>query len=486
MNTISTVATSVSSDSHHEAQNRSAAVGTSVIKSLEAAVSTTTNATTPAPSTIITGVGAGIAGTALGVQVITARQTLATARNAAIASEESANTAKDAFALNQQIFYYNKSKDRAAMVSKPKPPTNDGASPPSAGQVLELKDEMFPSLANVSLSFAGPPKKKDDGDQDGDWDGDYHHSTTGIENLPDIDQHQLGKWNGRGKGKQIEKRVQKPSSAQRTLLDHGFKSFKPNFSTPGSGVSNSNNCTGIGGSDLGKIKTPGVMPLDDSGAVLVQQGVIVTSITTEENETQNCGGKIIGDTPKIGLEEDAAEAFTSEPSTKASTKNNILLAVASDIPKEYRNSSLAPEVVDVQLETATSDTIDKESRPAEQEIPIITESAVEHSIAGRNSEPALPFSSPIDERVDQSCVSPAKSTVEATENPVPRLMESSKAVELAAISQPSHSKDYKSASPTFPDWIIGSGEGGSGTQENGLVAEASQDHTGRLDHDEGL
>jgi hypothetical protein len=486
MNTISTVASSVSSDSHYEAHNRSAAVGTGVIKGLEAAASTTANATAPAPSTIITGVGAGIAGTALGVQVITARQTLATARNAATASESSANTAKDAFALNQQIFDYNKSKDQAAMVSKPKPPPNDGASPPSAGQVLELKDEMFPSLANVSLIFAGPSNKKDDGDQGGHWDGDYHHPTTGIENLPDIDQHQLGKGNGRGKGKEIEKRVQKPSSAQRTLFDHGFKSFKPNFSTVGSGMSNSNNCTGIGGSDLGKIQTPGVLPSDDFGAILVQQGDIVTSITTEENEPQNNGGEIIDDTPKTGPEEDAAEAITSEPSTKTLPKNNILLAVASDIPKEYRNSSLDPAVVDVQLETATSDKIDKESRPAEQEIPIATESAAEHSTAGTNSEPALPFPSPIDGRVDQSRVSPAKSTLEATENPIPRLMESSKAVELAAISQSSYSEDYKLASTTFPDWIIGSGEGGSGTPENGLVAEASQDHTGKLDHDEGL
>lgn len=494
MNTISTVASSVSSDSHYDAHNRSAAGGTGVIKGLEAAASTTANATTPAPSTIITGVGAGIAGTALGVQVITARQTLATARNAATASESSANTAKDAFALNQQIFDYNKSKDQAAMVSKPKPPPNDGASPPSAGQVLELKDEMFPSLANVSLTFAGPSKKKDDGDQDGHWDGDYHHPTTGIENQPDIDQHQLGKENGRGKGKEIEKRVPKPSSAQRTLFDHGFKSSKPNFSTPGSGMSTSNNFTGIGGSDSGKIQTPGVLPSDDFGAVLVQQGDIVTSIATEENETQNNGGEIIDDAPKIGPEEDPAETITSEPSTETSTKNNILLAVVSDIPEEYRNSSLDPghpAVVNVQLETATSDTIDKESRPAEQEIPIATESAVEHSTAGRDSEPALPFLSPIDESVDQSCVSPAKSTLEATENdekgfPVPRLMESSKAVELTAISQSSHSKDYKLVSTTLPDWIVGSGEGGSGTPENGLITEDSQDHIGKLDHDEGL
>lgn len=492
MNTISTVASSVSSDSHYDAHNRSAGVGTGVIKGLEAATSTTATATTLAPSTIITGVAAGIAGTALGVQVITARQTLATARKAATASESSANTAKDAFALNQEIFDYNKSKDQAAMVSKPKPPANDGASPPSAGQVLELKDEMFPSLANVNLTFADPSKKKDDGDEDGRWDGDYHHPTTGIKNLPDIDQHQLEKGNGRGKCKETEKRVRKPSYAQRTLFDHGFKSFKPNFSTPGSGMSNSNNCTGIGGSDLGKIQTPVVLPSDDFGTVLVQQGDIVTSIAIEENETQNNGGEIIDDdTPKTGPEEDPAETITSEPSTETLTKNNILLAVASDIPKEYRNSSLDPAVVNVQLETATSDTIDKESRPAEQEIPIATESAVEHLTAGRDLEPALLFPSPIDERVDQSCVSPAKSTLEATENdekgfPVPRLMESPKAVELTAISQSSHSKDYKLVSTTLPDWIVGSGEGGSGTPENGLITEASQDHTGKLDHDEGL
>jgi hypothetical protein len=498
MSTISTVASSVSSDSHYDAHNRSAAVGTGVIKGLEAAASTTANATTPAPSTIITGVGAGLAGTALGVQVITARETLgtakqalATARDAATASESSANTAKDAFALNQAIFDYNKSKDQDAIVSKPKPPANDGASPPSAGQVLELKDEMFPSLANVSLTFAGPSKKKDDGDQDGDWDGDYHHLTTGIENLPGIDQHQLGKGNMRGKGKEIETRVQKPSSAQRTLFDHGFKSFKPNYSTPRSGMSNSNNCTGIGGSDLGKIQTPGVLLSDDFGAVLVQQGDIVTSVATEENETQNNGGEIIDDTPKTGPEEDLAETMTSEPSTETSTKNNILLAVASDVPKEYLNSSLDPAVFNVQLETATSDTIDKESRPAEQEIPIAIESAIEHSTAGRNSEPALSFPSPIDERVDQACVCPAKFTLEATENDekgfqVPRLMESSKAVELAVISQSSHSKDYKLASTTLPDWTVGSGEGESGTPEKGLVTEASQDRTGKLDHEEGL
>ena len=219
---------------------------------------------------------------------------------------------------------------------------------------------------------------------------------------------------------------------------------------------------------------------------MVQQGDLVTCIATEENEPQKDGGEIIDDTPKTVPEEDAAEAIISEPSTETSTKNNILLAVASDIPKEYRNSNLDPAEGDFQLETSTSVTIDKESRPAEQEIPIATESAVEHSTAGTNSEPALPFPSPIDERVDQSCVSPAKPTLEATENSVPRLMESSKAVELAAISQSTHSKDYKLASTTFPDWIIGSGEGGSGTPENGLVAEASQDHTGKLDHDEGL
>lgn len=138
MNTILTAASLVFSDSYYDAHNRSAALGPSVMKGLEAVVSTTANTTTPVASTIITSLGVAIARTALGTQVLTARetlgtvkQTLVTARTAAIVLESSANTAKDAFTLNQVIFDYNKSKDEAGIVSRPRPPANDRVSRPS-------------------------------------------------------------------------------------------------------------------------------------------------------------------------------------------------------------------------------------------------------------------------------------------------------------------------------------------------------------------
>ncbi|OBT88107.1 hypothetical protein VE02_03541 [Pseudogymnoascus sp. 03VT05] len=447
MNTISTVASSVYSDSNLDAHNRSTTVGTGIIKGLEAAASTTTDATTPSAPTVI-GAIAAVGGIAFGVaQVVTSRQALDTAKQSLAASKSSANTAKDALALNQETSDYNKSKDQAATGSKPKSPTNDKASPPSASQVPELKDEMFPLLSNVSPTFAGPSKRKEDnrdsdGDSDSDSDGDYHHPVTGIENIPNINQHQLVKGDRRGKGKEIEARAQKLSFTQQTLFDHGFKSFKSNFSSPMSTTPNSINYTDIGGSGLGKIRTPRVL-VDDSSAISVNEGGIATSVATEENEIQNNRGDIIDDTPKTTLEENLAETMSFTPLTETSAKNDTLLAVASEVPMECHDSSLYLAVANVQLNAATSDTIDEESRLVRQETPIAVESAIEQSTAARYSEPVLSSPSLIDERVDQACVSPAESTQEATESNeegllASRLTESEKAIELAVLSRFSH------------------------------------------------
>ncbi|KAL2071390.1 hypothetical protein VTL71DRAFT_12625 [Oculimacula yallundae] len=479
IDTISTVASSVSLDSRYDVHNRSVTVEAGVIEGLKAAVSTTANAATPAPSTIITGLGAGLAGTALVIQGVTARQALTTARSSAAASKSSANTAKDALALNRLVFEHTKVKDQNAIVSRPKPPPNDGLSPLPAGQDLELKDEMFPTLGNVSLTFAGPSKKNDDGDQD----GDHPHHIAGNENLPDNNQNQLGKRNGN--------RVQKPSSAQQTLFQHEFKSFKPNLSTPRPSMSIPKDCTGIEGSASGKIRSPEVLPADGLGAVLVQQADLAISIATEEKELRNTGESLIGDTPRTGSEEDVIETMTSEPSTETSRKDEILLAAADKVPIQYSSSSPAPAVDSVQHETATSDTIDEESQPAEQEFPIVTESDMEHSTAGKELKPALSLLSSIDEGFDQACVSSAQSTLGETENdekeiPVPRLVESSNAVELDMISQSPNAAEHKLVSTTLPDWTVDSGQGGSGARERGLDPEASQDCTGKFDDEEGV
>ncbi|OBT76499.1 hypothetical protein VF21_03948 [Pseudogymnoascus sp. 05NY08] len=437
MNTISTVASSLYSASNLDAHNRSTTVGTGIIKGLEAAASTTTDATTPSAPTVI-GAIAAVGGIAFGVaQVVTSRQaldtskqSLDTSKQSLAASKSSANTAKDALALNQATADYNKSKDQAAMGSKPKPPTNDETFPPSASQVPELKDEMFHLLENVSLTCAGPSKRKDDRDSDvdsdSDSDGDCHHPIIGIENIPNINQHQLVRGDRRGKGKEIETRVQKLSFTQQTLFDHGFKSFKSNFSSPVSSTRNSINYTDIGGSGLGKIQTPRVL-LDDSSAVSVKEGGIATSVATEENEIQNNGGAIMDETPKAGLEENLAETMAPTPLTETSAKNETLMAVAPELPKECHNS----------------DTIDKRSQVVKQETPIAIESAIEQSTAARYSEPVLSSPSLIDERVNQTCVSPAESTQEATESNeggllASRLTESEKAIELAVLSRPSH------------------------------------------------
>lgn len=185
------------------------------------------------------------------------------------------------------------------------------------------------------------------------------------------------------------------------------------------------------------------MLLDDSSAVSVKEGGIATEVAIEENEIQNNRREIIGDTSKTRIEENLAETTASAPLTETSAKNDTLLAVKSEGPKEFHDSRLYPAEANVQLDTATSDTIDKESQLVKQEIPIAIESDVEQSTAGRYSEPALSSPSPIDERVDQACISPTKSTQEATESneegfPASRFTESAKAIELAVLSQPSH------------------------------------------------